>query len=452
MDSHGDFHSLTSIVLIATVAMLLALAAVRFRMPIIVGYILTGFVLGQLGLLGEREAIVQLAELGIILLLFFAGTEMRIVGSVGKVWHTPIIVCAFQLVASLSIVSLLGIAAGWSIATIVLMGFCFALSSTALTIGMTRRHVADPNLQRNIFGVLVVQDLLIAPMLVIMAELATSQSAWLDLVVEIGIVLGLLALTMLAITRTAIGRLQWTKLWRLDTEISMLVLLAAAFGGALVASLVGVTPAFGAFLAGLLIGNGKRPLNAARKYNEPIQALLMMVFFVSIGLLVELPSVWWAIPLAILAAVTIAVVKTVVTALGFFVAGSNRQQSLQAALLLGQVGEFSFVLGAAGLQLAIISDGVNSTLIIMTVFTLLLMPLVLPGVRRLEQLEESADSAQNWQRLLRYSFPTCALTMHWTLRSANMLMRKLRRSPASVDTEESPPDNDPPTEHADRRG
>ncbi len=232
----------------------------------------------------------------------------------------------------------------------------------------------------------------------------------------------------------------------------MLVLLAAAFGGALVASLVGVTPAYGAFLAGLLIGNGKRPLNAARKYNEPIQALLMMVFFVSIGLLVELPSAWWAIPLAVLAAVTIALVKTVVTALGFFVAGSSRQQSLQAALLLGQVGEFSFVLGAAGLQLAIISEGVNSTLIIMTVFTLLLMPLVLPGVRRLEQLDESADSAQNWQGLLQYSFPTCALTMHWTLRSANMLLRKLRRTPASVDTEESPPDNDSPSEHADRSG
>ncbi|MCH9781011.1 MAG: cation:proton antiporter [Alphaproteobacteria bacterium] len=385
----GAGDTLTTIVLITAIATVLALLSARFRVPIIIGYIFTGVVLGQLDLVIQREAIVQLAELGVILLLFFAGTEMRLTRNLAETWRVPVVVCLMQLVGSMLIVTLVGVALDWTTPTIVLIGFCFALSSTALTIGMAKKTIANPVLRQNIIGVLIVQDLMIAPMLVVLNEFAAVGSGWLELLVQLGLVLALLGATILAVTRTPIGQMRWNRLWRADTELSMLVLLGAASGGALIATAIGMTPAFGGFLAGLLIGNGKKPLQAARQYNESIQALLMMVFFVSIGLLVVFPSQWWAIPLIVLLVVLVVAIKTVITALGFRLGGSSRSESLQGGLLLGQVGEFSFVLGAVGIQLAITTDQANANLIIITVLTLLCTPFVLPAVRRLVAFESS---------------------------------------------------------------
>ncbi|MEQ8603665.1 MAG: cation:proton antiporter [Marivibrio sp.] len=371
---HGP--DLTGIALIAVAATLCGMMMVRLKQPPIVGYILAGVVLGPsaLGLVENRETINLLAELGIIMLLYFVGMELSL-RAFRHIWKIALITSMVQILASVAAVYGVGVWLGWPFEWALLFGFCLALSSTAVAINVLED---SGDLRNNVgkvaVGVLIAQDLAVAPMLVIISNLSGEGLINPVVIFEVALSVGLLLLFILVLTRRTKVNLPFHQLTMQNPALTPLVALTWCFAFATLAGLIGLSPAFGAFLAGLIVGNSAQRAEV-HENAVPVQAVLMMVFFLSVGLLIDLPFVWanLGLLLALWAATT--VFKTALNTALLRVQGQSWQTSFQVSLVIGQLGEFSFLLAAAGLSAAVIDQEVHRMIVALTVISLVMSPI-----------------------------------------------------------------------------
>jgi CPA2 family monovalent cation:H+ antiporter-2 len=149
--------------------------------------------------------------------------------------------------------------------------------------------------------------------------------------------------------------------------------------------LIGLSPAYGAFLAGLVVGNtaDRAKMMSA---TQPIQAVLIMVFFLSIGLLIDIAFIWANLWLVAVLVLVVTVVKTAMNIGIIRLFGESWKTAFLAGTVMGQVGEFSFVLVAAGLSVGLIGDGENRLLVSLIALSLAVSPLWLITARRLEAI------------------------------------------------------------------
>lgn len=398
---HGP--DLTGIALIAVAATLCGMLMVRLKQPPIVGYILAGVVLGPsaLGLVENRETINLLAELGVIMLLYFVGMELSL-RAFRHIWKIALITSMVQILASVGAVYGVGVLLGWPFEWALLFGFCLALSSTAVAINVLEdTGELRTSVGKVAVGVLIAQDLAVAPMLVIISNLAGEGGINPVVIVEVALSVGLLLLFILVLTRRTKVNLPFHKLTMQNPALTPLVALTWCFAFATVAGLIGLSPAFGAFLAGLVVGNSAQR-QEVHENAVPVQAVLMMVFFLSVGLLIDLPFLWdnlWLL-LALWAAST--VFKTALNTGLLRAQGQSWQTSFQVSLIIGQLGEFSFLLAAAGLSAAVIDQEVHRTIVALTVISLVMSPIYTDLSHRLHH--RAAKNIGSLGGLLRFAY------------------------------------------------
>ncbi|MDJ0893661.1 MAG: cation:proton antiporter [Alphaproteobacteria bacterium] len=380
MPAHTELTALAIVILAALVC---GMIMTRLRQPAIVGYILAGVLLGQpfFGDVTNREHVSFLAELGVLMLLFFIGMELSLRGF-RAVWKTALGAALLQI--GLSLALLLGFAyvLDWPLPVAVVFAFVIALSSTAVVVKMLEQmNILRSQVGQLTLGVLIAQDLAVVPMLLAISALGTGG-------------FGFAAAGKIALSIVALALLIWylSRRHRITLPFSHVVVghvdltplsgLAYCFGAAALSGLIGLSPAFGAFLAGLVIGNSTgRP--AMVRSTRPIQSVLLMIFFLSIGLLIDLRFIWdniWTV-LAMLLAVT--VLKTALNIGILHLLREPWPHAFIAGVLLAQIGEFSFVLGSAGVAAGVISDGQNSLIVAVAAFSLLFSPIWQITVRRL---------------------------------------------------------------------
>ena len=382
---HTD--GLFEIALLAAGALILGLVFQRLRQPAIVGYIFAGVVLGPSGfdLFPDRGPVQTLAELGVLLLLFVIGMELSL-RAFRRVLRLAVLVAAAQIMLSIGTMLILAQFFDRSIVTAIVMGFVVALSSTAVAIkllediGELRTAVG-----RTAIGVLIAQDLAIVPMLLIVDGLATGTGIPLTGYVKLFAAVALLAGMIALLTgRSRVG-VPFASALRGNVELAAITALAYCFGAALCSALLGLSPAYGAFLAGLWIGNStaRTPLLAAAR---PIQSVLLMVFFVSIGLLLDISFIWkhMAEVLSILLVVT--VLKTIMNVAILRLLKEPWPRAWIVGVSIGQIGEFSFVIVAAGVAAGLVLDTAGRIAVSVIALSLMLSPLWLIFSRRLERL------------------------------------------------------------------
>ena len=257
-----EHQELTDLAIVALVALLCGVLLTRLRQPAVVGYILAGVVLGPsvTGLVSDQTSISILAEMGVLMLLFVIGMELSL-RAFRTLWVRSVAAMLVQLLVMLAVMGLLRLAVGWPLAGTILLAFVVVLSSTAVAIkmlediGELRTHTG-----RIAISVLIAQDLAVVPMILLL-DIA-AQGAWLDwgelarLAGSIGL---LVALTMFLSRRKRLN-LPLLSLQG-QPDLVPLVGLAACFGAAALAGAAGMSAAYGAFLAGLTIGNSNlRPI------------------------------------------------------------------------------------------------------------------------------------------------------------------------------------------------
>lgn len=246
---------LTGIAFVTAVAALLGFVLMRFRQPPIVGYILAGVVLGPtgFGLVAHTDSITELAELGVIMLLFLIGMELSV-----RVFRTVAgiasIVTAGQIIVSLMVTALLGLLFGWQLEAVIALAFIVAISSTAVAMQMLDElGQLRTSTGRITVGVLIAQDIAVVPMLVILSSFGAGGDV--RMVVVKLVIAAVLIFALLRYLSSRPGKLRLPFTERMSGRVDMVALASVAFcfGAAALTSVFGLSAAFGAFLAGLIM-------------------------------------------------------------------------------------------------------------------------------------------------------------------------------------------------------
>ncbi len=443
----NNTEDLTGLALVMGVALLCGLGMRRLGQPPIVGYIIAGVALGPsaLGLVGDRQGIAFFADLGVLLLLFLIGMEMSLY-AFREVWRVSLGAAALQIGFAVLILVPPALLAGWPIEAAVVLGFIVALSSTAVVIKLLEQmNILRQPVGQIIVGILIAQDLAVVPMLITLDLMASEKfSAW-QVAKFIGASAGLVVIVLLLTRRKRLV----LPFGREGTPPELVALAGLAFcsGGAALTGLAGLTPAFGAFLAGLVIGNSTAR-HPTIQSTRPIQSVLLMMFFLSVGLLIDIRFIadnWLTLALLLFAVI---VAKTL---LNIAILGLLREpwpHAFIAGVMLAQIGEFSLVIGGAAERAGVIPREIGQTIVAVIAFSLLLSPLWLLATRRLlrvvllgmTSLHDTLDAVKS-RRLVKLAQRSARLLRR--IRALTM-MRRLRRSrPAAEAAKPSPPTDAP---------
>jgi len=358
-------------------ALLGGVIAVRLRQPVLVGYLLAGVAIGPFtpGFVGDVEQISILADVGIVLLLFALGLEFSI-RELREVQRLAVPGGVIQIGVILAAGAGISLALGFGLAESLVVGACLSISSTLVVIkSLLDRGELDSLHGRGAIGWSIVQDVATIVFIVVLPTLAGSG----DVVVPIAIAVGKAAVFLLLAYVVGTRLLPWIfqSVARLgSSELFLLTVVATALLTALLSSAVfGLSLALGAFVAGIVVSESDLSSQAAAEV-MPFRDLFAVLFFVSVGMLVDPAALVANAPvIAILVLVAVAG-KGAVTAL----LGRTFGLPVRSALLLGgtmaQVGEFSFILAEEALGLELIERDVYNLILWTAVITILLTPLV----------------------------------------------------------------------------
>ncbi|MDA1186104.1 MAG: cation:proton antiporter [Acidobacteria bacterium] len=369
---------LRDLLLLIGLAIPIVALAHRVNAPPLVGFFVAGFVVGPYGLalIDGPDQIETLSELGVALLLFAVGLELSLAHV--RQWARSVFIGGgLQVGATLACVSALALAVGIPLSQALFYGALVAMSSTAIvTKAYADRGELDTPHGRSVLSILVFQDLCVLPLILLLPLLADAGKAqWTTLTLELG--RGLAIMTLLV----TVGRLvvKWTLdrvvLLR-DRELFTLCIGFFGIGVTLVTSTAGFSIAIGAFIAGLIISESEYGLQALSDV-LPFRALFSGIFFTSLGMLLDIPTVLDQFFMLVALAGVLLVVKVAFVSGGVLAVGGTLKTALISGLSLAQIGEFSFVLAAVGGPLGLFRDGDYQVFLTAAVLSMMATPFLI---------------------------------------------------------------------------
>lgn len=374
-------------------AFALGFIAAKAKLSPLVGYVVAGLVIGPFtpGFVADVDLASQLAEVGVILLMFGVGLHFS-VRELLDVRRVAIPGAVAQIAAGTALGAGLGWLLGWSLAASLLFGLALSVASTVVLLRALEEHrLTDTRSGHIAIGWLIVEDLAMVVALVVVPVLADDGQG-------VGAVAGELAWTLLKVTAFAVlmlvvGRrvIPWSLARVADTgsrELFTLGVLAIGLGVAVgAASLFGVSLALGAFFAGMVLRESDLAHRAAED-SLPLRDAFAVIFFLSVGMLVD-PRIVIERPLALAATVAIIVVGKFAVAVGLVrLLRYPTSMALTIAASLAQVGEFSFILVALGGELNLLDDDAQSLLLGGAIVSIIANPFLFTWATRRLRAEE----------------------------------------------------------------
>jgi len=378
---------LRDIVIIFVLSTFVNLIFTKLRIPTIVGYLLTGIIAGPhlLSLIGNQHNIDVIAEIGIVLLLFSIGLEfslkhlfkIRKIVFFGGFIQVVITALAFLLISFMYDMN-------WKSG--IFIGFMAALSSSALVLKILQdRSEITSNYGRTVLGILIFQDLMLVPLLLFSDFLGNKP-------VDVSEQLFSMVLKTIVIIGFVYAGNKWIfpKLLHViakarSQELFMMSIFSICLAIALLTSQMGMSLAFGAFLAGLMVSESEYSHNAFGSL-IPFKDLFSSFFFVSVGMLLDLGFVVEYFPLVAFTVVMIIGIKTIVAGGTGFLLGHTFKGTVMVGLALAQVGEFSFILAKIGVDKQIITPFFYQLFLAVAIVTMAVSPFVMKGSKPLADL------------------------------------------------------------------
>ena len=389
---HSSF--ITDLAIIMILASVVTLAFFKMRQPLIIGYLFAGMLLGPLsplwaslipeggefmglgqsGILSDVSVLNIFAELGVILLLFVIGIEFPYskIRSIGKV---AVGAGTIGLFLTLGIVFYASSLFGLGFMNSLFLGAALSISSTAIIV----KILEDAGKIKKessilVLGMLIVEDIIAVILIATLESVALAGSVSYTsiltiVVVAVGLIGGTLTIGTKIIPRL-IDRVAATE----HREILLLSVLGVCFGYALLANIVGLSVAIGAFLAGVLVAESKSA-EVSKMLSSPIKDMFVAIFFVSVGALMNVAELKHYIVLAIGLIVISVLVKFGGVMLGTFLFRQGRTKSLRSAFALaGPRGEFSIVIVKTGVDIGAISSFVFPLIGIISIISAFISP------------------------------------------------------------------------------
>lgn len=346
-----------AIILIVAAAMTLLFRAIR--QPVVLGYIVAGFLVGPhfdwLPTVVDNENIKVWAEIGVIFLLFALGLEFSF-KKLARVGAPASITALVEVAGMVAIGFLVGQAFAWNNMDSLFLGGILAISSTTIIIrAFDELEMKTRGFVRLVFGSLIVEDLVAILLMVLLSTIAVSKafsgSEMAVASLKLGFFLVLWFVLGIFLIPSLLGRVRVF----LKAETLLIISLGLCFLMVVLAYKVGFSPALGAFIMGSLLAETLES-DRIEHLISPIKDLFGAIFFVSVGMLID-PQilVQYAGPIFVIVIVTI-FGKLLTTMLGALLAGQSLRHSVQAGMSLAQIGEFSFIIAGLGLSLKVTSE------------------------------------------------------------------------------------------------
>ena len=373
-----DIGLVVDLVLALGAAMLGGVIAQRLGLPVLVGYVVAGILIGPNtpGFHADFERVTLLANLGVAFLMFALGVELSF-AELARMRRVATLGGGIQIVLTLLVGTGAGLALGWALPAALLLGGAFAISSSIVAIKLFLGRGEGTSLQaRAALSLGVVQDLSLVPMLALTPLLAgDSENLIGSLLRSLGLAAVALGAVIVLGTRV-VPRVLYVVARSGSRELFLLVVVVIALGTAVASHQAGLSLALGAFLAGLVVSESEFDSQVLTEI-IPLRDLFATLFFVALGMLIE-PSllVGEAGRIAVLL-VTLVVGKFVIMAGAMYVAGLDPRTSVLASLAMAQIGEFSFVLAGVGLTFGVIARDQYSVILEVALGSILVAPFLL---------------------------------------------------------------------------
>lgn len=358
----------------------------RLRIAPVVGYLIAGVLLGpsMLGVVTDTGLIEVLAEVGVILLLFLIGIEFSLEELV-RINRTVFVGGFLQVFLTTAVVSLISLYLGISLEKGIFIGLLVAMSSTAIVFKvLSDRGEMDSPQGRISTGILIFQDLSVVAVVLLLPMLAgDSGFSAFDVVLKVFLALAIMALVII-VSRSVVPLILNNVVQTHSHELFSISIVLICIGTAWLTSLVGLSLALGAFLAGLVISESEY---GHRAFSEilPIKDIFVILFFVSIGMLLDVGSVLRNPLVVFLAVLSILIIKFAAGLLIPIVLGYPLRIGVLVGVALSQIGEFSFVLSKEGINLGLFSGDDYQVFLASAIITMVFTPFMIQGSGRFSE-------------------------------------------------------------------
>lgn len=384
-------HELNIVLGVSGLILLIGLVLKKIKQPYIIGYILTGIILGPYGLklIDDYKTAEVIGELGLVVLMFFIGMEISLKDFISK-WRIALFGTGFQVIFSILLIVIIGLVMNWSLNRILLLGFIISLSSSAVVIKLIDDlQFHKTQIGNNVTSILLTQDVLIVPMIIIMTFLGGEKVETSHIVMQLiggSLVVGFLIYLM----KKQVINLPFEKTLKKDHELQVFASLIVCFGFALFTSFFHLSAGLGAFVAGLFV-HSSPSTKWLHESLHSFRVVLISIFFLSIGMLIDLNFMMenWVI-LALLV-VGVYISNHGINAISLKFLGNSWRESIMGGALLAQVGEFSFVLASLGYQSNIITQFAYQLTILVISITIFISPMWALGTKAIVRLENTKN-------------------------------------------------------------
>lgn len=369
---------LRDITIIFAVSTIVLLICAKIKIPGILGYLITGLLIGPngLGFISNTENVAHMAEIGVILLLFTIGLEFSL-KQLLALKRSALGGGMLQVFITSLFITLLCKIMGLSTELSIFIGMIIAPSSTAIVLKllMERGEVESPY-GRITTSVLIFQDIAVIPMMLIARMLApgNDSSVW-EIVLTLGNAV-IVVILLFAAARFIVPKLLAKVTNTRSREVFLFSIILICVVVAVITNKAGLSLALGAFLAGMVVsetGYGYQALGNV----IPFKDVFTGFFFISIGMMISMETFITHPVFIIFLSLIVIFVKTLVTTMAINILGYSLETSLKTGLALAQVGEFSFILATTGLMDGIFNEYQNSLFITIAVISMMATPFLM---------------------------------------------------------------------------
>lgn len=390
----ADFALLGDLAVLLGISTVVIVACHRLKLPAVVGLLVTGILAGPhgLGLIGHAHEVELLAEVGVVLLMFVIGAELSL-GELVRLKRPVFMGGGLQVGATIAAAALAVTVWGAGTSQAIFFGFLAALSSTAIVLKLlTERAELESPHGRIVLAVLIFQDLVVVPMMLLTPMLGDMASGGMS-----GSMLGTLGLLIVkavaftggifVVSRTVVPRVLARVVATRSKEAVLLTSLGVCLAIAYLTSMLGLSLSLGAFLAGLVISESEYSLSALDGV-LPFRDVFTSLFFISMGMLLDVGFLGAHLGAALGVGLAVAVLKALLAGGAALALGYPLRTAVLAGMALAQVGEFSFVLARSGQSVGLLGDTGYQLFLAASILTMCATPLSLrlaPAVANLAQ-------------------------------------------------------------------
>ena len=369
---------LTDLLILFSFSIVIVFLLQRLKLPSIIGFLITGVIIGPHGLaiLDAKQEIDVLSEIGVILLLFVIGMELSL-KQLASMRKTVFIGGALQVGLTILIAGMVYYLLGNSIAEAIFVGFLFSLSSTAIVLNIYQeRNEMNTPQGKNALAILIFQDVIVVPMMLFTPLIAGEDKAIgmevLSLLVKSVIVVVLTVISARYLVPPLLHQVAKTK----NKELFLLTTITLCFAVAFLTNLAGLSLALGAFIAGLIISESPYSYQATSSI-LPFRELFTSMFFISVGMLLDVSFFIDHIFIILMLVVVVFIVKSIIVATAMKLIRNTNLNAILTGLALFQVGEFAFIISKVGIEYELLTPVTNQYFLSVSVVSMLITPFVI---------------------------------------------------------------------------